>query len=116
MAQPTLLIEPTEREWTAQVMQLLHTSGWLAVHFRPARRLDGTWRTPLQGDGAGFVDIIAVRGDVSTGRCLFIELKSDHGRLSPLQRRWFDALHSVQAVEAYVWRPGDWDHIVEVLR
>ena len=97
------LITPTEREFTAQVLQLAHTYGWLTCHFRPLRRLDGTWRTPLQGDGAGFPDLVLVRGDISTGRCLFIELKTDHGRLSPLQRRWFDALHSVQAVEAYVF-------------
>lgn len=110
MAQLTTLIEPTERELTAQVLTLAHLQNWLVVHFRPALRADGSWRTPLQGDGAGFPDLVLVRG----GRLIFAELKAQHGRLAPLQRRWIEALTETR-MEIYVWKPSDWPQIVEVL-
>ena len=95
MAQLTsALITPTEREFTSQAAQLAHTYGWLVMHMRPARRLDGSWRTPAQFDGAGYPDLTLTRGPWhdQPARCVFMELKTDRGRVEPLQRRWLDAL------------------------
>jgi VRR-NUC domain len=103
MAQLTsALISPTEREFTAQVMTIAHLYGWTVAHFRPARRADGSWMTPLQGDGAGFPDLVLVRGE----RCLFAELKAEGGRLAPLQQRWLEALRAVPGLEVVVWKPS----------
>jgi hypothetical protein len=97
----------TERDFTTQVVMLMHMYGWLVCHFRPARRADGTWRTPLQADGAGFPDIVAVRpgADGQPGRVIFAELKAEHGRVAPLQTRWLDALRAVPGIEVYMWTP-----------
>lgn len=116
MAQPTLLLEvQTERAWTAQVIQVAHLHGWLVAHFRPARRADGSWMTPLQADGAGFPDLVLTRSrGEQVARLLFVELKTERGRLAPLQRRWLEALEATSA-ECYVWRPHDWAEVVEVL-
>ena len=56
----------------------------------------------MQGDGAGFPDLVLVR----KGRLLFVELKSEIGKVSPQQRKWLDDLD--KAAETYVWRPEDW--------
>jgi hypothetical protein len=44
------------------------------------------------------------------------ELKAERGRLSPHQRRWLEAFRAVRTVEAYVWRPRNWDEAIRVLR
>ena len=48
-------------------------------------------------------------------RVVWIELKSETGRLSPEQAAWIDALKAA-GQEVYVWRPDQWPEIREVLR
>jgi VRR-NUC domain len=101
----------TERDFTTTVIDTAHWRGWLICHFRPAMKADGTWMTPLMADGAGYPDLTLVRGE----RLVFAELKSEHGRLAPRQKRWLDALRAVKGCEVYVFRPSDWDEIQAVL-
>ena len=87
--------------------------GWLAYHARPARTKHGRWVTPMQGD-AGFPDLVLVRPP----RVVFIECKSERGRLSPEQSAWLDALFASAAiggVETYIIRPRDRDRISGIL-
>ena len=84
--------------------------GWKRAHFRPARTAHG-WRTPVAADGAGFPDLILVRGD----RLLAAELKTESGTLTPAQSEWLEAL-AAAGMETFVWRPDDWDAIAKVLR
>lgn len=61
------------------------------------------------------------------GRVLFIELKSEKGKLTkgrwnkagtrfmPGQEDWAEALNACPGVEYYCLRPSDWDQIVEIL-
>lgn len=106
-----------ENAFQAQVLALAKLRGWRRAHFRPARVRDprtgaDTWRTPVQGDGAGFPDTILLRGD----RLIAAELKTDTGpKPRPDQVAWLDAFAAAGA-EAYVWRPKHWDDIEEVLR
>jgi hypothetical protein len=58
---------------------------WRCAHFRAARTVHG-WRTPVEGDGAGFPDAVLVHP--RTGRCWFVELKARRGRLTGEQERW----------------------------
>jgi hypothetical protein len=51
----------TEAEFLAQVLQLAKLCGWLTAHFRPAKTAHG-WRTAVQGDGAGWPDLVLLRG------------------------------------------------------
>lgn len=65
--------------------------------------------TAVQGDGAGFPDLVLVRE-----RVVWVELKSDIGVLSDEQEIWIAMLHRA-GQEVYVWKPCDWDTILEVL-
>lgn len=92
----------SERELQDAVTGLAGVLGWRWVHFRPARTVDG-WRTPVEGDGAGWPDLFMVR----SGRIIAAELKSSSGRLSPAQDAWLGRLE-LAGVETHVWRPDDW--------
>jgi len=101
-------VKITERDFSSQVEDLLRLYGWRWSHFRPARTKDG-WVTALSGD-KGFPDYVAVK----EARVLFIELKSEKGQLSEEQWEWLYDLRD-SMVEAYVWRPSDFDKIVGIL-
>ena len=91
-----------EDDFKAQVIELAQRYDWLVAHHPDSRH--------LQGD-PGLPDLILARGGV----VIFAELKSEQGRLSDAQERWFAALHLDEAVkhfgyhshETRVWRPSD---------
>jgi len=99
----------TEVDWQRQVTEYARLRGWRWCHFRASRRADGSWRTAVAGDGAGWPDCVFVKD-----RVVLAELKSESGKLSPVQREWVDALEHAQA-EVYVWRPSDWPEVERVL-
>ena len=106
----TQALTVTEAQLQAAVIDLAHLCGWLVAHFRPARTQQG-WRTPVSADGAGFPDLVMVRGD----RLVVAELKAKRGRVSPDQQAWLDAFSQVPSVEVHLWRPSDWDTIEATL-
>ena len=71
-----------------------------------------TWRSIHSP--AGFPDCVMVRRE----RIVFAELKSEKGVVSSKQQEWLDALGNVgnKDVQVYLWRPDDFNRIVEVLR
>ena len=99
----------TEAQFTAQVIQYAQLMGWRVAHFRPAMTAKG-WRTAVQGDGAGFPDLVLVRGPV----LLFWELKVKPNTASASQVAWIDALHGA-GQWAKVLYPEHWDLIQETL-
>lgn len=101
----------TENDLLLGVLDLFRVLGWRTIHIRPGRVAHG-WKTTVSGDGVGFVDVFAVRGD----RLVGAELKSDRGRLTPEQADWLDAL-ALAGVECHTWRPADYpDAIAELIR
>jgi hypothetical protein len=48
-------------------------------------------------------------------RLLFCELKSETGTFRPGQLEWLDVLALCPPAEVFVWRPSDWDALVETL-
>ena len=93
--------------------------GWRWVHFRTARTAHG-WRTPVEGPlGTGWPDLVLVHR--SRQRLLFIELKSDKGRLRPDQSRVLSLLYQLvegptrEWAEVHVWHPKDWATIEAML-
>jgi hypothetical protein len=106
-----LLRSVTEAEWQEQVIELAHALGWRVAHFRPARTQHG-WRTPVAGDGAGFPDLLLVRG----ARVIVAELKREGPghEPTPEQVAWLDAFGAAD-IEAHIWRPGDIDEIAAEL-
>lgn len=99
-----------ERSFTRQVIDLARLMGWRVAHFRAALSARG-WRTPVQGDGVGFPDLIMVRYQ----RLIVAELKVGRRRPTPEQHAWIEAFRSA-GVAAYIWRPCDWDDIVRILK
>ncbi len=116
----------TETEFKTKVIDLAHVRGWLVHHDRPARKGDGGWSTPIEGD-PGFPDLVLVR-DLSI---IIVELKTTKGVLLDPQRKWFGALtgdgtgrsprRDMSTEDGYdllidTWRPEDWAFIEEVLK
>ena len=99
----------TEADLQQAVIDLARTFAWRVAHFRPARTQHG-WRTPVAADGAGWPDLTLV----GNGRVMFVELKSDVGKLTEDQEAWRDALVAAGA-EWRCWRPTDWPAIVAEL-
>lgn len=102
--------ELTEDELLRAVIDIAHLHGWRVAHFRPAQTQRGNWVTPVMADGKGFFDLVLVRN-----RVLFVELKSQKGRLSPEQRDWADAVAKTGGATR-VWRPSDLPEIAEILK
>lgn len=101
----------TEADFTRGVLDLARILGWRSAHFRAARTQRG-WRTPVQGDGRGWPDLVLVRPP----RVVVAELKADSGRVSHDQAAWLAYLERCPGVEVFVWRPADLDGIAQVLR
>ncbi|MDQ6773831.1 MAG: hypothetical protein M3024_12725 [Candidatus Dormibacteraeota bacterium] len=95
--------DETEDDLTGWILDVAHLCGWRVAHFRPARTKGG-WRTAVQGDGAGFPDLILVRGT----RLIAAELKRElpSHRPTPEQRVWLDTFASVRDCGSFVWRPS----------
>jgi hypothetical protein len=137
MARRGAVIQQTEADWQASVIDLAHLYGWRVAHFRKVRvqRSNGSiyHETPAAADGVGFPDLVLVRPP----RLIFAECKTDTGRLRPEQETWLDLLRGVAehvrdldvmaadaacvtpdprvAVEVFVWRPRDADEVARVL-
>jgi hypothetical protein len=104
----TPAVKMSEYQLLSAVVQTAHTFGWLVHHDRPAMTEKG-WRTPVQGD-IGYPDLTLAR----RGRVLFVELKTDTGKLTEGQYGWLAALTDDDNPfgsghpTTQVWRPADW--------
>jgi hypothetical protein len=99
----------SEQQLLDAVLDLAKVLHWRTLHIRPART-DKGYRTPLQGDGVGFPDILACKGT----RIIAAELKTGKNKFTPAQVDWFGALADA-GVATHEWRPADW-HSGEILR
>lgn len=90
----------TEREFQHTITDLADVGRWRWFHDHDARR-----------NRAGLPDIVAVRAP----RLVFLELKSQKGRLRPEQEAWLDELARCTTVEALCLRPSDFERAREVL-
>lgn len=106
-----------ESHFQAAVINLARANGWRVAHFRPVRvqRKDGTvhYQTPVEADGAGFPDLVCVKG----GRVVALELKVGKNTTSADQDAWiaaFQAGHNGFVMGAVV-KPADWEAIEGML-
>jgi hypothetical protein len=103
-----------EDEFRAQVDDLAEILGFSSMHVDPLRTSGGLWRTPTHGSlGKGWPDTVYIHH--RTGRTLFVEFKRQLGKASPDQDRVLGFLRGA-GLEAYVWRPSDFDRLAEILR
>ena len=103
----------SETAFLAQVVKAARLTGWMIAHFRPALTNRG-WRTPVQGDGAGWPDCVLVHP--KKNRLIVAELKSESGVTSPEQEVWLSVWRGVPAAEVHVIRPSDFDWFFEELK
>lgn len=94
----------SEADFQATVIEMAHALGWRVYHtYRSTRS------TP------GFPDLVLVRGD----RLLFLELKSEKGKLTTTQMDWLHDLYAVSktnlGIHAAYFRPSDMPTIRELL-
>lgn len=90
----------TEKDFQEMVCQAAAIYGWRVYHTYDSRR-----------SAPGFPDLCLVRGP----RLIFAELKTEKGKTSVYQEAWLRDLRGT-AAEVYLWRPGDWDRLVALLR
>jgi hypothetical protein len=105
-AKPRILVPPapppldiTERQWDALVDDLARFLGWRSYHTHDSRRSE-----------KGFPDRVYVRD-----RVIFLELKTERGRVKLEQVAWGEALVRAGA-EYYLIRPSDWALVLDVLQ
>lgn len=104
--------QQTEAMFMAQVTDYAQLRGWEYMHIQPGLTERGRYRTPVQGTlGPGWPDLILVRGN----SLMAVELKTDRTYLTAIQKRIMQTLEAA-VIECHVWRPRDWDAIVERLR
>ena len=113
----------SEAQWQDAVAEFAIVHGWRVAHFRPARTGSGGWATPVRYNGVGFPDLVMAHAVHQV--VVFVEVKSDSGRLSTDQAAWADTLESVEeaangpaeaAVRYFVWRPNNRDGVFAFLK
>ena len=108
MTRVGLAAHATEAEFQQAVVHLAETCGWRVMHVRPSTVRDGRWATATSIPGWPDLTLLG------HGRAIFVELKSETGRVSPEQRRVIDELRAA-GLDARVGRPRDWHSIEETL-
>lgn len=94
----------TERQFQAALVQYLRLMNWRTYHTKFSI-----------GSDLGFPDLVCVRA----GRCCFIELKAESGKISAAQAEWGELLAGVGGtVEYHLLRPNDegWQFIEQAFR
>jgi hypothetical protein len=89
----------TEAQWQNVVVHYAKIFSWRIYHTHISF-----------GSAKGFPDLVLVRPP----RLIFVELKSDKGKVKPEQLDWLTELHASRA-ETYVWRPMDVEDVVAIL-
>jgi len=105
----------TEKDFGKWLEDLLDLYGYRWVHFRPARVMrkgKDTYETAYTGY-KGFPDYVVCHPELK--RLIFIELKSDKGKVSDEQYDWLESLGK-SGGEVYIWRPSDRDNIEGILQ
>lgn len=92
----------SEGHFQSRLLDLAAFYGWtLGYHTHDSRRSPSGWPD-------------LVLGHEQWRLTLFVELKTEDGKVSPAQQRWIDQLQR-SGHFARVWRPSDWPEIEAVL-
>ena len=92
----------TETDLLNATLDLAKVYGWKRLHIRPAKT-DHGYRTPVQGDGKGFPDLLLL----NLNRVVAAELKGIAGKCTEEQLEWLYAFDEAGA-ETHIWNPSDW--------
>ena len=90
----------SDKELQSTVLDILRWEGWMTYHTFDSRR-----------SNPGFPDVVAVKAS----RILFIEFKSEKGKIREEQIEWLDAL-SITHVDVHLVRPSTQDAFLEEVK
>lgn len=85
----------SEKLFMDRIVKAAKVTGWLCYHTYDSRRSTGGWP-----------DLVLVHAKHK--RALFVEVKTEDGKVRPEQSAWIAALCAA-GLEACVVRPVDWD-------
>tara|TARA_R100000329_G_scaffold122194_1_gene100798 strand:+ start:17 stop:313 length:297 start_codon:yes stop_codon:yes gene_type:complete len=91
----------TEADLQALIVDVAETYGWLVFHDNDSRR-----------NNPGFPDLVLVKPP----RVVFMECKSEKGKLRPEQQVWMGHLLECDTVASAVVRPEHLDLVIEYLQ
>jgi VRR-NUC domain len=91
----------TEKQWQRIVIEAATALGWKVYHTYDSRRSQ-----------PGFPDLVMTR----RRRTVYVELKTDKGRLTHDQREWIAALQRNPANEVFILRPKHWPQAMIILK
>ena len=97
-----------ERHFTASVRKAARQLGWMEYHTGHTPNNNFANRT-----SPGFPDLVLVKPGK---KVIFAELKMPKGKLTEAQIAWGNVLRRSHSIRYFVWRPDDWDIILEVLQ
>lgn len=108
-ASTALPLTISEAAFQRTVTDLAYRAGWRVCHIPtvPVLRGRAVRHVTAYTGHSGLPDLILARHGV----VLLVELKRQHGRLTPEQRLWLAALGG----HGHCWRPSDWPAIVATL-
>ena len=95
----------TEADLRATVVQMALLTGWMVYSTPDSRKV---WP---RSTAVGFPDLILLKDGV----LLFIELKTEAGKLTITQQNWQAELSKVQGVQTRIWRPSDLEKVGAIL-
>jgi hypothetical protein len=100
----------SQSEWQFQnfVIARAINNGWSYYH-APDNKPDKNGRVQ-SGIVKGFPDLVLVKGAV----LVFVELKTETGRISPEQTVWLARL-AATGCETHIWRPSQWKEVNDYL-
>jgi len=96
------VLKETEKAFQAVVITLAKMYHWRVYH---------TWLSVRSSPG--FPDLICTKPGEPV---LYIEVKRDTGELTAAQGAWLAALEQAKGTEVHVWRPRDYDRILQRLQ
>jgi hypothetical protein len=102
--------DASEKLFQQQVVDMARMQQWLVFHPNKSTPRAGVWKT----DGKGFPDLVLTSTATPSRGIIFVELKTNIGKLSHHQIMYGRALIAAGA-EYHVWRPKDLQQIARRL-
>ena len=93
-----------EKDFQERVCHLARLYHWRIYSIPDSRRVSM----------AGYPDL--TMWNVEQKRLIFAELKREKGKVSESQKIVLSELGQLVQCEVYVWRPSDWDSIIEIMK
>jgi hypothetical protein len=93
-----------EKDFQERVCHLARLYHWRIYSIPDSRRVSM----------AGYPDL--TMWNVEQKRLMFVELKREKGKVSESQKIVLSELSQLIQCEVYVWRPSDWDSIIEIMK